>query len=353
MWHFWLGLLSFWMSLRVTPQKIIKYLESQGKRERENLSFVTPETVRASCIQLGTYHYRNLSDFLQDMLTQTKAAAASGAHIVVFPEYVGLLPLTLIPYYERLLYWVGGCRSVESVHHLSLHPERMHALLEAFHNYLYEIYMYTFSTLARTQRIYIVAGSCLFYEQGKLFHRSVLFDPEGEPIGTQDKLCTVSLDHLLGVSPSDYIEVFSTPMGKLAVILGSDAYYFESFQIARAKGAEIFAIPDSKSNVLHDLLRCRAEEYGVYILHACFTQGDTSPAFRTSILSPFSVSPQRGGVIAHASGSLNESVNARINLQKLQKIKTDTEPNHAFLAQDYLRSYRYCGSLPLVDSAQS
>mgnify|MGYP001014782223 CR=1 FL=1 len=52
MWRILLCLISFWMSFHVTPKKITEYLESKGTGTKNNLEFVTPETVRVCAVPI-------------------------------------------------------------------------------------------------------------------------------------------------------------------------------------------------------------------------------------------------------------------------------------------------------------
>ncbi|MEM1484623.1 nitrilase-related carbon-nitrogen hydrolase [Oscillospiraceae bacterium PP1C4] len=351
MWKLLLGILSFWMSIKITPKKIVHYLEQTRHSERNNLAFVTPQTVRASCVQLTNRRYNSLSDYLDEMLARTKSAVDAGAHLVVFPAYTGLLAGTILPCYERILHWATGGKIPADLELIKLDSNRITALAEAFHHFIYEAYMYTFSTIARIQHVYIVAGTSLFYEQGKLYHRCVVFGPDGEPVGAQDKTSPIGFDRALGVTPSDQIEVIPTPMGNLGIVIGSDAYYFECFKIASAKGAQLIAVPDAKGGIMHDLLRCRASENGVYALYSCLAQAPGNLASCAGIYAPMSITHQRDGIIARAADSSMDVLTYRINLQKLDSVLREPSPNRSFLTEDYLRSYRYCGSLPIVEPA--
>ncbi len=348
MLKWFLSILSFWMSVTVTPQKIMRFLETRKEGGRDNLAFVTPETVRVSCVQLEPRPYKNLKAYLSDMLTLVESAVEAGAHLVVFPEYTGLLPASLIPFSKSLLRWASGGEKNFRSGLTALDGARAAALAEAFHHFFYEAYLYTFSTIARRQHVYIVAGTCLFYEQGKLYNRCVVFGPDGEPAGVQDKTSSIGFDRALGVAPSSQIEVIPTPMGDLGIVIGSDAYYFECFKIAKAKGACLFAVPGCAQGAFPGLLRCRADENNSYVVYSCMSHGQQQSA-RAGIFAPFRVCARRDGIIAQAPQDGSCTVASRINLQKLENAPVETEPNPAFLAGDYLRSYRYCGRLPIID----
>lgn len=340
----WLALLSFLMSFRVTPEKIVSYLEKACTNQRDNTAFITPEALRVAAVQLRVRGYKNLKDYLSEMLSLTQEAVDNGAQVVVFPEYVGLFAATLLPEFGRLLYWVMEGDTPDTLDEVRLRPRKIAMLAESFQNYIYEAYVYTFSTLARLLHVYIAAGSCIVYERGALYNRSVLFDPQGEPLGAQDKTAILGFDKAMGVKPCEHVEVFDTPMGKLSIVLGSDAYYFENFKAAVEMGARLILVPDGRGGVTADVLRCRAEESGVYTVYSCYANPKHKQV-RAGVLAPFAMTAEHAGTVAQAGDSRASTVTVRINLEKLQG--KELEANPEFLEGDYLHSYLYSGKFPM------
>lgn len=349
MWRILLGLISFWMSIRVTPKKITDYLESKGAGTKNNLEFVTPETVRACAVQLKCRWYESLFDFLDEMHRITRDAVENGAQMVVFPEYIGLAPLTMVPNIKRMLEHLVKSGDLNDPDRLDLDSKWSKWIAEAFHHFLYETYVYTFGTLARLYKVYIVAGTTLLYDQGALSNSCAVFAPDGSTAGFQGKTSSIGLDRQLGAEPSSEIEVIDTPMGKLSVIIGSDVYYFENFRIAKAHGAQMIAVPDSKGGILCNLLRCRAGEQQMYTVYSCYA--GLAANTRAGIFCPPQAGPRRSGITAVAESTDTEPVTARINLTKLDVgVNLEAgEPNYEFLQGDYLHSYCYCGALPIVE----
>ena len=346
----WLDILSFLMSFQVTPKKIDRILEAKGRREQQNTAFVAPEAVRVSAVQLSVRKYQNLKDYAGQMYDLAKEAAENGAQLVVFPEYVGLLAGTMLPNYEKIIEWVLDGENKVGLSGVKLAPEKVRLLAETFHHFLYETYMYTFSAIARLLRIYLVAGTCLFYEDGQLRNRCVVFGPDGEPAGAQEKVSAVGFDKALGVTPCDVIETIPTPMGDISVVIGSDNYYFECVKIARARGVKIIAAPDSREGVTRDLLRCRADEQNLYTVYSCLTGTREHTTALAGIFAPVGITPDRDGFVACAADTEPQTVTARVNLEKLEHVFTESGPNPEFLRGDYPHSYRYCGTPPLGET---
>lgn len=348
MWNVQLSQLSFRMSVKVTPKKIVSYLEKYGQTEKNNLAFVSPETVRAACVQLPKIQFDSLQEYLSEMLAQVSNAVNAGAQLIVFPEYTGLLPCTLIPGFEHLAQWAADGKLPADFTLLTPNPRRLNALIEAFHNFIFETYFYTFATIARLQRVYIAAGSVLLFERGRLYHRCVLFGPDGEPIGWQDQLSADRFSHSLGVQEADDISLFDTPLGKLAILPGNDAYYFEYFKIAALRGATIIASPCMQSRTVAELLRSRAAAHNLIALYSGLPIPDGRDAPCAGIYAPSQLMPGREGILSEPA-SAGGCACARLNLTKLADRPFETEPNPAFLRGDYLHSYRYGGALPLVN----
>lgn len=346
MWKAILGLLTFRLSFAATPKKIAAFLEGKGETDRRNAEFAAPEAVRGAAVQLAPRAYRDWKDYASEIYRLAKSAVDAGAQVVVYPEYVGLAPLTTVPGWKRMLRWMfGGTLPALDGPFPQPVDGRLELVAAALHGYLYELYMYTFSTVARLQHVYLVAGSALFWEEGRLINRCVVFGPDGQPAGAQEKICAIGPDRALGVEPSGLIEPVETAVGPIGVVLGTDAYYFECFKILREQGARLIAVPGVGGGILPDLLRCRANENGVYALYACYASGGGA---RCGIFAPLDATPGRNGVVALADGPQACALAARTNLEKLHLAVIEGEPNAPFLAEDYLHSYRYCGKLPLL-----
>ncbi|MCR2026192.1 nitrilase-related carbon-nitrogen hydrolase [Anaerotruncus colihominis] len=351
MWEVLLPLISFWMSFRVTPKKIDALFSEKNGAAQNNAEFAAPEAVRAASVQLTARIYKDLRDYTDELYLLAKNAVDAGAQVVVYPEYAGVLALTMLPFSKQILNWVLRGRRFTGLDGAAPDPVRMETMLETFGGFLNELYQTVFSGIARTLRVYVVAGTTLVREEdGRLVNRCVVFGPDGKQAGVQDKTSVLRFDSDAGVSPSDILEPIDTPLGPLGVVIGSDAYYFERFKILAEKGARLIAVPDARGGIMPDLLRCRANESGVYVLYACYAAGpDEGPNVRAAIYAPFGATPTLNGVVAYASNAHACAVTARTNLQKLTGDLTDpslTSRNEAFIKGDYLHSYRYCGNLP-------
>ena len=103
MWEVLLPLISFWMSFRVTPKKIDALLSEKSGAAQNNAEFAAPEAVRAASVQLTARAYKDLRDYMDEVYLLAKNAVDAGAQVVVYPEYVGVLALTMLPLSKQIL----------------------------------------------------------------------------------------------------------------------------------------------------------------------------------------------------------------------------------------------------------
>ena len=81
----YLELLSFLMTYRVTPKKILRVVEEAGEYPKNNLEYIAPETVRVAAVQLNIHPYTGVREYVGEMLGHARAAAEAGAQMVVYP----------------------------------------------------------------------------------------------------------------------------------------------------------------------------------------------------------------------------------------------------------------------------
>ncbi len=109
-------------------------------------------------------------------------------------------------------------------------------LPSSWHEGLLDLHIET----ARQLSVYLVCGTGIFI--GNHSNRTIisyLISPHGEVLGTQKQLYLSREEKSLGIARGEDLEVFSTPMGNVGIILGSDAFYPEVGRILSLKGADI------------------------------------------------------------------------------------------------------------------
>lgn len=142
-----------------------------------------------------------------------------------------------------------------------------------------------FSTLAKTQKVWIVVGAMATIEQGKIYQTLLVYNAEGERMANYHKrhLFNVTLPNKQeSYRESDAFEygeecvVIETPVGKLGLAICYDLRFPEQFRQLVDMGAEVFVLPAAftyQTGKAHweVLLRVRAIENQCYMIAAAQT----------------------------------------------------------------------------------
>lgn len=103
---------------------------------------------------------------------------------------------------------------------------------------------------AKERNVYIVAGLGEVDEAGRAFNTCVLVGPDGF-IGRHRKLHLWEDDKVY-FEPGDLgFQVFSTPIGRISMLICFDMWYFECFRILACMGADIVCCPTNWVAGLH------------------------------------------------------------------------------------------------------
>jgi len=201
-----------------------------------------PSKIRVAAVQmkLELIKQNHARAYAKTIYRLTKEAVDQGAQLVVFPEDSGVPLVGLIPGLEEL-----AARGFDSaVQEVSGGETKIADVFRLLSPAVKRIYETTFSTLARSFRVYIISGSVyLEDDDGKMRNIGYFFDPDGNIIAKQRKLHLLPLEADWGFEPGLELEVLDTRLGRIAFPICMDATYFETFRIARLRGADIVVIP--------------------------------------------------------------------------------------------------------------
>ncbi|MCR4397629.1 MAG: amidohydrolase [Firmicutes bacterium] len=131
-------------------------------------------------------------------------------------------------------------------------------------------------------------------DTGAFYHAAVLLGPSGV-VGKYRKVHLSPLEAAWATAGNLGLPVFETPLGRISMVLGGDAEYFESCRVPALRGADVVCLPTAcPGKAPLASWRSRALENGVYLLvaDAWGWQGDAVFAGWSLIVSP------RGEVIA-------------------------------------------------------
>ena len=317
--------LALLMSYKVSAKEIEKIVDRLEILPSDNLYAVSSRAVNIASLQVLIKQYSSLADYIVDMNLYVADAVNRRAQLVCFPAYAGLLPVSLVPQYEKSL---AEARPLAETG--SPDPTRVHQALAYFSDFVYEAYFCTMSALAARHRICIMSGSTLYFDGDALCHRAFLFGHQGDLVGYQDKVVPSKLEQDMGVLPADEIRVFETPVGPVSILIGSDADYFETAHIAKALGARILlcpsVFPGEYTPITSTLgLNMRVQETKLYGVQSCLA-GDTGLGFTVeggcAVYAPNEMVKLKNGVVSKAGGGPGpDIICVPLNLDRLDQLR--------------------------------
>jgi predicted amidohydrolase len=345
------------MLRKSNPAAIRRYLSQKGMRRSANLDAIDPRAIRVAMVQEQVRVLKTYRAYADRMEAFVARAAGLGAQLVCFPEDNGLLLLGQFPFIDLILRYasrqimaagtgqaVAPEVSSENVTLPVNAPEMVSAspsnqpggldiphLVSFFTPFFKAAFETTFSELAKGYGVYIMAGSAMLVADGKLFNRAYLFGPQGELIGTQDKVHPTEMEIDAGVAFGDELKVFETSLGRLAFPVCMDATYFETFKILKRLGAQMIIIPifNMEAFEYYFTLRGiwpRVQESGVYGLKSAMV-GDLYALKLTGqagAYAPLELTGDRSGVLAEAeSFDRDDLIIADLDLTRLETYRSD------------------------------
>lgn len=125
-----------------------------------------------------------------------------------------------------------------------------------------------FGGLARQHHLALVIG--LVERDGHLIYNvAVLIGPDGKLSGKYRKVCLPRTEIEAGVTPGHEYPVFSTPWGKVGMMICYDGFFPEVARALANRGAEVIAFPVAGCNP--QLVSARACENHVYLVSSTYT----------------------------------------------------------------------------------
>jgi predicted amidohydrolase len=245
-------------------------------------------------------------------------AAAGGALLAVFPEYAAMELASLDPATMGDLY-----ASIETVSALLPRVDALH------------------TDLSRQYGIWLLAGSApRKLSDGRFVNTARLFSPDGRA-GYQDKLMMTRFEReQWGIVGGQGINLFVTPLGRLAVLICYDSEFPLLARAAVEAGAQVLLVP-SCTETMRGYWRvrlgsqARALEGQCYAVH-CPTVGDVdwSPAMdhnrgAAGVYGPPDMHAGQGfampedGVLAIGQESAAQWVYADLDLAQIATLRAD------------------------------
>lgn len=309
--HFALSNAALFMSHRVSQKEIDKVVDRLDILPSEDFDITDAEEVRVAAVQLLLRRYSSLSDYITDINRYVADAVNRRAKLVCFPAYAGMLPATFLPQFSQTL------KSLQPRGDTGL-PDTaaFGSALTYYSDAVFDAFTNTMSALAARHRIWIMAGSVLYFAQDHLRHRALLFDSTGAMVGYQDKLALSAFERELGVEPGGELKILDSPLGPVSLLTCEDANYYEIARVARGLGARVLLSPSAFSGEYTAIrtalgLNMRVQESRMWGIQSVLV-GDTGFGFAAEgcscVFAPVMMTASQNGVLARSSGQFEPDV---------------------------------------------
>ena len=266
------------MSFKVSPREIERIVYRLDIIPAEEIEIADAQEVLVAAVQLMLKRYQSLTDYIIDMNLYVADAVNRRAQLICFPAFAGMLPASFLPQFETTLQKLRPSQKGTAPDAGSLGE-----CLSYFSDCLHDAHFYTMSALAARHRVYIMAGSALYFNGDDLCHRAFLFNDTGDLAGYQDKISLSPMEQELRLEPANEVKGFDTPAGPAAILIGGDADYFEIARVAKAMGARLLLHPTAMRDEYTPLrstmgLNMRVQENRLFCIQSVAV-GDTGLGF--------------------------------------------------------------------------
>ncbi|HZJ57993.1 MAG TPA: nitrilase-related carbon-nitrogen hydrolase [Clostridia bacterium] len=373
-------------AIKNSPKRIRAYIDGLGIKPADNISKdntqdIHKESIRVCAVQEEIRLLKNHRQYTDRMHGFIKEAADRGAQLVTFPEENGTLILGMLPFMGTALKllnrFTGTKKSEDRDKAQRIRPKRIPEkaqadaykegkaekknqgkarapldiakILAPLSSFLVDVFETTFSELAKAYGVYIMAGSMVLEDGGKVYNRAYLFGPEGNIIGTQDKTHLVELEMGMGLSMGSNLSVYKTDIGRLAFPVCMDATYFETFKILKDQGAQVVIIPIANMEEYNYYFALRGiwprvQESGVYGIKPALVGNLFGLKFtgKAGIYAPINMTPEMDGVLGEA-GTYNrdELIICDLDLKAIDEYRDEyfSDENLRFFKRHFPRVY--------------
>jgi predicted amidohydrolase len=273
-----------------------------------------PKTLKVASAQYPISQPKTLAEWEEKVAVWVKNGAATGASLLVFPEYASI---------EQ-----AACFGPEVYGDLKMTLAKVAEIADArvqFH-----------AALAKKHKVHILVGSGpRLKPDGSYVNAAQLVTPDGT-IGEQEKLVMTPFERDWGISASSTVRVFKTKLGVLGIAICYDSEFPLLVRAMAEAGAEVVLVPSCTERVsgYHRVRTgslARALENGIATVQSP-TVGDApwSPAVdfnagAAGIFVPSEQGVSDTGVLAQGTLNAAEWVTATIDLERLRRVRETGE----------------------------
>jgi len=281
------------------------------------------QRVRVAAVQFLFRLFASATDYAHECYAWTRRAVEAGAQLIVFPEMVGFAPfLGLVPGIESQAAAISEPAS-DGGNLLAVVTGIVAPVAT-------RTYRFVFQNLARRFGVHIAAGSAVVAaSDGTLRNTAFLFGPDGAERGHQAKGHLFGMEFGMGLTRGGFIQVFDTPVGKLAMPVCMDHTYFETARIAYLLGAEILLDPAFDEIAEYNWwyqqrgVWGRVQESPAYGVHAMMVGDGLGHSFwgRSGIFAPVEMAGKDGVLALAVTSDQGEVVVADLDLAALREFR--------------------------------
>jgi predicted amidohydrolase len=287
--------------------------------------------IRVAALQVKLELCKTPLAFTDLIQRRVQEAAAAGARLVVFPEYINLLLFGMLPGIEKLEqdYRVETAVVKHGSEQGAADQINLPDLFRFMSPAVLPLVTTIFSALACAYRLYIMAGSYTMAVDGSVVNRTFLYNPQGELLGRQDKVHLLPIEEEWKLKRGKSFKVFNTSIGRLAMPVCMDATYFETFRILENLGTEIIMLPIANLEAYNYFLALRGiwprvQESPLYGIKSALVGSIAGLNFtgRAGVFAPLELTPNRDGVLAEVDQFDHEAMAvADLDLAALHELR--------------------------------
>jgi predicted amidohydrolase len=287
--------------------------------------------IRVAALQVNVELCQSPLAFVDLVHRRIREAAAAGAWLVVFPEYLNLLLFGMLPGLEQ---FEQDYRTETAVvnHDSDQDPADQISLPDLFRfmtPVVLPLLTTLFSELAAAYQLYVMSGSYTIASPKSIVNRAFLYGPQGESLGSQDKVHLLPIEEEWKLKRGKNFKVFNTAIGRLAMPICMDATYFETFRVLEENGAEIVMLPIANLEAYNYWLALRGiwprvQESPIFGVKSALVGSIAGLTFtgRAGIFAPLELTANHDGVLAEVDHFDREAMAvADLDLEALDELR--------------------------------
>ncbi len=266
------------VSLYLTRRKlngdsVIDYIDSKPQPKFENLNTDSSDRIRVTTVAIKSRGYSDYYSYIDSLCEYIENSLQSGSRLITLPQYIGLIPI--------------GCTAVgkdtlKLMNFLVTDEAKQEFLIDRVRflgDWLMNIYVNTYHSLAKKYQVNIHGGSIPVYDKGKVYNRSYIFSKEGDIVMAQDKTQLLPEEEQWGFSAGVEFNTAQLDIGTVAILSDIEWMYYENFKICRGQGARLILTSSITTDrklcsILAEALSWRAGEQAVYVLQSSYVDID-------------------------------------------------------------------------------